>query len=229
MKKIKRMCFFLIKGSFTLLHSGLSPLDPFSFFFKKKQPFSSLLSWLDMSFGRVSRAHDLRLWFKPRRTNKHKQLLSVPGLLSSPHSDAPLFFFFLSLSLSVSLYCWWKAAETTWLLVWEDTTGRKRSKESVTTKKTRKRRRLLKRPALKRISEELLSQRSSSPHPEPRKQNVINYTHTGGFLCSHVGLHKRLMAGASPKLHSNPQECTSNPAEGHRDSKNTQRFMLNYS
>lgn len=104
MKKIKRMCFFLIKGSFTLLHSGLSPLDPFSFFFKKKQPFSSLLSWLDMSFGRVSRAHDLRLCFKPRRTNKHKQLLSVPGLLSSPHSDAPLFFFFLSLSLCFSLY-----------------------------------------------------------------------------------------------------------------------------
>lgn len=104
MKKIKRMCFFLIKGSFTLLHSGLSPLDPFSLFFKKKQPFSSLLSWLDMSFGRVSRAHDLRLWFKPRRTNKHKQLLSVPGLLSSPHSDAPLFFFFLSLSLCFSLY-----------------------------------------------------------------------------------------------------------------------------
>lgn len=187
-----------------------------------------------MSFGRVSRAHDLRLWFKPRRTNKHKQLLSVPGLLSSPHSDAPLFFFFsfsVSLFLSVSLYCWWKAAETTWFSFWyEKTRQAERDRKKVSRqKKTRKRRRLLKRPALKRISEELLSQRSSSPHPEPRKQNVINYTHTGGFLCSHVGLHKRLMAGASPKLHSNPQECTSNPAEGHRDSKNTQRFMLNYS
>lgn len=154
---------------------------------------------------------------------------------SSPlPTQTRLFFFFsfsVSLFLSVSLYCWWKAAETTWFSFWyEKTRQAERDRKKVSRqKKPRKRRRLLKRPALKRISEELLSQRSSSPHPEPRKQNVINYTHTGGFLCSHVGLHKRLMAGASPKLHSNPQECTSNPAEGHRDSKNTQRFMLNYS
>lgn len=153
---------------------------------------------------------------------------------SSPHSDAPLFFF-LSLSLCFSLYLCTvggrqrKPHGLAFGMRRHDRQKEIERKCHDKKKKTRKRRRPLKRPALKRISEELLSQRCSSPRPEPRKQNVINYTHTGGFLCSHVGLHKLLMAGASPKLHSNPQECTSNPAEGHRDSKNTQCFMLNYS
>lgn len=54
--------------------------------------------------------------------------------VSRPSSASSLFSLFTVsplFSLSVSLYCWWKAAETTWLSCWFETrqeTGRKRYK-----------------------------------------------------------------------------------------------------
>lgn len=75
---------------------------------------SCLFSLVDLSFGRISRGHELWLWCRPPRTNK--QSLSIQGVLASLSTQTRLLF--LPLPLSVSLYCWWKAAETTWLSCW---------------------------------------------------------------------------------------------------------------
>lgn len=103
MKKIKRMCFFLIKGSFTLLHSGLSPLDPFSFFFKKNNPFlpfsPGLTCHLVVFQEHMTSDFDSNL---AALTNTNSYCLSRA---SSPlPTQMRLFFFFLSLSLCFSLY-----------------------------------------------------------------------------------------------------------------------------
>lgn len=136
MKKIKRMCLFLIKGSFTLLHSGLSPLDLFlSFFLKKNNPFlrfsPGLTCHLVVFQEHMTSDFDSNL---AALTNTNSYCLSRA---SSPRSDAPLFFSFsASLFLSVSLYCWWKAAETTWFSVWyEKTRQAERDRKKVSRQK----------------------------------------------------------------------------------------------
>lgn len=71
-------------------------------------PSLSFLSLADFSFGRISRGHDLRLWFKHPHTDKHrkhKQLLSVWALLSSLSTlQSRLSLFFFCSSSSVFLF-----------------------------------------------------------------------------------------------------------------------------
>lgn len=72
-------------------------------------PFFLFLSLADLSFGHITRSHDLRLGFKHPRTNKHRNTnsycLSRPSSLSlSLHSVSPLSLFFpLPLSVFLSL------------------------------------------------------------------------------------------------------------------------------
>lgn len=105
MKKIKRMCFFLIKGSFTLLHSGLSPLDPFSFFFKKNNPFlpfsPGLTCHLVVFQEHMTSDFDSNL---AALTNTNSYCLSRASSPLPTQTRLFFFFFFLSLSLCFSLY-----------------------------------------------------------------------------------------------------------------------------
>lgn len=96
------MCFFLIEGSFTLLHSGLSPLDLFLSFFKKNNPFlpfsPGLTCHLVVFQEHMTSDFDSNL---AALTNTNSYCLSRA---SSPlPTQTRLFFFFLCLSVSLCI------------------------------------------------------------------------------------------------------------------------------
>lgn len=126
-----------------LLHSPPQwPLSfrPFFFLFKKKNnpflPFSpGLTCHLVVFQEHMTSDFDSNL---AALTNTNSYCLSRA---SSPlPTQTRLFFFFFSFSvslfLSVSLYCWWKAAETTWFSFWyEKTRQAERDRKKVSRQK----------------------------------------------------------------------------------------------
>lgn len=92
------------KGSESLLNQpfSVSPLRPPLYLLSS----GSFLLFLELSpglaapFSLIPGVHDLRLWFKPPHSDKHKQSLSARPLLASL---CPPFSFFWPLFLSISV------------------------------------------------------------------------------------------------------------------------------